>query len=48
MGEMRNVRNILFGNLKGKDHSEDIGIDGSIILKWVLGKYGGNLWTGCI
>jgi hypothetical protein len=27
-------------NLKGKDHLEDVGIDGKIILEWVLGKQG--------
>jgi hypothetical protein len=25
-------------NLKGKDHSEDLGIDGKIILECILGK----------
>jgi hypothetical protein len=25
-------------NLKGRDHSEDLGIDGKIILQWILGK----------
>jgi hypothetical protein len=24
--------------LKGKDHSEDIGVDRRIILKWILGN----------
>jgi hypothetical protein len=28
----------LLGSLKGKDHSEDIGIDGKIILKWFTRK----------
>jgi hypothetical protein len=25
-------------NLKVRDHSEDIGVDGRIILEWILGK----------
>jgi hypothetical protein len=29
MGEMR---------LKGRHHSDDLGVDGRIILKWILGK----------
>jgi hypothetical protein len=28
----------LFGSLKGRGYSEDIGIDGRIILKYVIGK----------
>jgi hypothetical protein len=27
---------------------EDLGIDGSIILEWILGKLGGKLWSECI
>jgi hypothetical protein len=38
MGEMKNAYNILVGNLKGRDHSEDLGTDGKIILEWILGK----------
>jgi hypothetical protein len=26
---------------------EDPGIDGRIILEWILGKLGEKLWTGC-
>jgi hypothetical protein len=26
------------GNLKGGDHSEDLDIDGRIILEWILGE----------
>jgi hypothetical protein len=35
-------------HLKGSDHSEDLGVDGKIILEWILGKQGGKLWTGFI
>jgi hypothetical protein len=30
-------------NLKGRDHSEDLGVDGKIILKFMLDKYGGKV-----
>jgi hypothetical protein len=33
---------------RGMDHSEDIRIDGMIILEWILGKWGERAWTGCI
>jgi hypothetical protein len=36
MGEMRNAYRILVANMKGRDHSEDVGVDGRIILIWVL------------
>jgi hypothetical protein len=35
-------------NLREREHSEDLGVDGRIILEWILRKYGGKLWTGCI
>lgn len=39
---------ILFGNIKGRDHLEDLGIDGSIIFKMILNKYGGRVRSGFI
>jgi len=35
-------------NLQGRDDLEDLGIDGKIMLEWVLGKWGGEIWAGCI
>jgi hypothetical protein len=35
-------------NLKGRDHSEDLGIDGKIIVEQISRKYGGKVWTGFI
>jgi len=31
-------------NLKARDHLEDLSIDGKV-LEWILGKYGGKVWT---
>jgi len=36
------------GILNGRDHSRDLGVDGKLILYWILGKQVGKLWTGCI
>jgi hypothetical protein len=36
------------GNLKGRDHSEDLGVNRETILEWILGKYGGKVWSGFI
>jgi hypothetical protein len=35
-------------SLKGRDHSEDLDVDGKIILKWILGKSGLGMWIGLI
>jgi hypothetical protein len=37
----------IFGTeyMKGRDHSEDLCVDERIILEWILGKYGGKVWT---
>jgi hypothetical protein len=35
-------------NLKGSEHSEDLGIDRKVILGWILRKERGEVWTGFI
>jgi hypothetical protein len=35
-------------NLRGRDHLEDLGLDGKIILDRILGKWGGKARTGFI
>jgi hypothetical protein len=34
------------GNLKERNHLEDLGIDGIIIPEWILGTQSGKVWTG--
>jgi len=36
MGEMRNAYKIFVGKPEGKTHSENLGIDGKILLDWIL------------
>jgi hypothetical protein len=36
---------MLVGIPEGKRPLEDIGIDGRIILEWILGTSGGELWA---
>jgi hypothetical protein len=45
MREMRNAYNILVENL---NNSEDLGVDGKIILQWILGEWSGKGWTGFV
>jgi hypothetical protein len=42
MGEI-NAYKILVGNLKGRSHSVDRGVDGRILLECTLGKQGGKV-----
>jgi len=36
----QNCIQVLMGKLKERDCFEDLGVDGSIILKWILHKHG--------
>jgi hypothetical protein len=35
-----------WGNLRERDHLEDRGIDGRIILRWIFRKWDVGAWTG--
>jgi hypothetical protein len=39
---------ILVGNLKERDHLEDLGLDKLIILNWILKKWDEEAWTGLL
>jgi len=43
MGDMRNAYKILVGKPEGKNHSGDLGVDGKIILEWILRKWDGKM-----
>jgi hypothetical protein len=46
MGGVRNAYKILWlKNLKGRDHSEDLGVDERITLELMLGKWAGRVWS---
>jgi hypothetical protein len=48
IGEMKNAYKILVGKTEGKSHSKNLGVDGRIILAWILRKLGGKVVTGFI
>jgi hypothetical protein len=35
-----------WGNLMKRDHFGDPGLDGRIILRWIISKWDMGLWTG--
>jgi hypothetical protein len=45
---MNNYFKVQFNTLKGGDHLEGVGIDGGIILKWILQEQNGRTWAGFI
>jgi len=42
MGDKRVAHGVLVGNLRGRDHLEDLGADGRIILKLIFKKWNGE------
>jgi hypothetical protein len=37
-----------WGDLRERDHLNDLSVDGRIILKWIFKKWGGEACTGLI
>jgi len=46
MGERRNMNIDLVGNLREIDHLGDPGVDGKIMLKWIIRMWDVGVWTG--
>ena len=46
MGKGRGVYRVLAGKPEGKDHLGGPGVDGRIIVRWILRKWGVGVWTG--
>jgi len=46
--EERCIQGFGAGNLRERDHLEDRGVDGRIILKWIFRKRDVGAWTGLI
>jgi hypothetical protein len=44
-GEDRCIQ-VLGENLRERDHLEDPGIDGRIIVRWIFRKWDVGIWTG--
>jgi len=47
-GDRRGAYMILIGKPEKRDHLEDLCVDGRIILKRILKKWDGRIWTGFI
>jgi len=48
MGKRGGVYRVLVGKPEGKNHLEDPGVDGRIILIWIFRKWDVGVWTGSI
>jgi len=47
-GEIIGVYRGFVGKPEGKNHLEDPGVDGKIILRWIFRKWDVRAWTGSV
>jgi hypothetical protein len=45
-GERKGLSRVLVKKPEGRDHLGDTGVDGRIILRWILRKWDVRVWTG--
>jgi hypothetical protein len=48
MGDRRGANRVLWGNLREREHLEDLGVDSRAILQWIFKKWAVEAWTGLI
>ena len=47
-GDMRGAYRVFVWRHEGRNHLEDLGVDGKITLKLICRKWGGESWTGLL